>query len=154
MQTLTKMLIKLNEQGRWLPGRIDKPTEKYGIYILLYKNQIIRIGETASGIERIKRGFQQNKKRKNSSAYSWRLDYKNKNLSLQYFPLVNKYFKKPKIRRALEAELTFQIRVYKKKWPIKMSEIHFLENQRKKKLMLEMLKKILVNYKITYNSEV
>ena len=146
--------LNLDSKGKW-PGRQKNSLQKYGIYFLLFKGKIIRVGESASGISRIKKGFREplrkkirNKIRTNYIAYSWRTKYSNRKVLLHYFPLNKSKFKSQKKRRALEAELTFQLRLAMHKWPDSMSEIHFLEKYRKDKDIINNQKKILKHYKI------
>lgn len=125
---------------------------KYGIYLFYYRNKIIRVGETASGFSRIRKGFTQKlklkrngRKKKNYYAYPWRLYYRNKKIKVVYFSLkqLGEQAKKPEIRRAIEAEITYQIRLKTKKWPLRMTEIHFSEELRKKKKIINVVTEIM-----------
>jgi hypothetical protein len=109
---------------------------KYGIYIFYHKNRLIRIGETASGFTRIYKGFSSPLRLKNGKknyyAYSWRQDYRNEKIRVVYFSLdqLDKEAEKPEVRRSIEAEIAFQIRLKSEKWPVRMTEIHFSEKLR------------------------
>jgi hypothetical protein len=128
-----------------------------GIYVISYRRQIIRVGECSSGSRRFRSGFcgrlrimRRGKDCKNYAAYSWRDNYRGKSLTVDYFKLPEA-FGNAALRRALEAELTFQIRLANRRWPRDMSEIHFLERHRKKKLVVKQLRRILAHYRLRYD---
>lgn len=129
-----------------------------GIYVMSHLTQIIRVGESSSGMSRLKKGFRdplrkilRGKERKNYIAYSWRGSYQGKAISVDYFELKDTKYEESGFRRSLEAELTFQFRVAKKAWPAEMSEIHFLERFRKDALLVETATAILKHYGIEYD---
>ena len=132
-----------------------------GIYVMSHSTQIIRVGESSSGIARLKKGFRdplrkmiRGKERKNYIAYSWRGNYRGKAVNVEYFELKDLRYKDNAFRRALEAELTFQFRVARKAWPSEMSEIHFLERFRNDQLLVETASAILKHYGVTYDGSV
>jgi hypothetical protein len=150
----------LDREGRL--GRLRKPdVAKYGIYLIRHGKYVIRVGESSSGFGRIFKGFRQKlrhirrgKERKNYLAYSWRTDYKDQALRADYFPLSSSPFSKDQLRRALEAEITFQLRLARRKWPRNMSEIHFLERYRINKALVRKATEVLAKYGHKYNPAV
>ena len=156
----TTFTLQLNNSGIAKTGDFPK-LSKYGIYFIRSGKRVIRIGECASGNSRLKKGFREplrkvlrGKERTNYIAYSWRTKYKNSKLSVDYFSLDDEKLHEAKLRRALEAEVTFQFRISKKSWPIEMSEIHFLEKCRKNRLVVNTMKKLLEHYGCKYNAMV
>jgi hypothetical protein len=135
--------------------------DKFGIYIISCDNEIVRVGESSSGFARIANGFRQKlrhnrrgRERKNYLAYSWRAEYCSRNLVLDYFPLSPDPFSEDHLRRALEAEITFQFRVTNGAWPRNMSEIHFLERYRCHPSVVAKATEVLQRYSLTYNAAV
>ena len=155
----TTFTLELDEAG--LANAADFPNlKKYGLYVIRYRGQAIRIGECASGNSRLKKGFREplrkvlrGKERKNYIAYHWRSNYARKKVSIDYYELEESIFSNAKFRRALEAELTFQFRLAVKKWPKEMSEIHFLESLRKKSAVTKAVKEVLGNYGHEYDEK-
>lgn len=155
--------ISLDQDGK-LPRfrRNEKPCwDKYGIYVIKHQGQVVRVGESSSGFERIAKGFKQKlrhirsgKERKNYLAYSWRKDYASQLLVLEYFPLPENPFSEAHLRRALEAEVTFQFRIAHRQWPRNMSEIHFLERYRTCGTLVAKATEILRVYGCTYDAAV
>jgi hypothetical protein len=146
-------LVSASEFSTLLPLR--------GIYVISHEKQIIRVGESSSGMSRLKKGFRdplrhtrRGKDRKNYIAYSWRANYLGKPVQVDYFELKDLAFEGNAFRRSLEAELTFQFRVATKSWPIEMSEIHFLERFRKERLIIETTTAILRHYGIDYDATI
>jgi hypothetical protein len=86
-------------------------------------------------------------------AYSWRQRHANKSISVDYFNLEKDPFSDSHIRRALEAEVTFQVRVQAGHWPVEMSEIHFLETYRCHPGVIREATKILQQYGYAYRSD-
>ena len=131
-----------------------------GIYVVSSGKTIIRVGECKSGRKRFKAGFcsplqwmRRGKIRKNYVAYAWRENYRGKSIQIDYFQLSQR-FKDDLLRRALEAELTFQFRLAFRGWPLAMSEIHFLERYRKRRAIVAELRRILAHYNVRYNQSV
>ena len=75
-------------------------------------------------------------------------------LRIDYFPLNASTFSKAHRRRALEAEITFQFRLAHRGWPLRMSEIHFLERYREHKAVVALASRVLTFYGHTYNTTV
>lgn len=149
--------IALNEYG--LLEKIKKPAvSKYGVYVIRQDNNVIRIGESSSGFDRISKGFKQKlrhvrngKEKKNYFAYSWRNNFCNQVLHVDYFTLDEETFGDNHLRRALEAEITFQFRIAVHAWPQSMSEIHFLERYRTHCKLVEKASAIMSHYEHQYN---
>ena len=141
-------------------GKVDKrflTLPRLGIYVISSGRQIIRLGECSSGARRFRDGFcgrlrimRRGKERKNYAAYSWRDNYRASSVTVDYFELPEA-FDNNALRRALEAELTFQLRIAKRRWPRDMSEIHFLERYRKNTAVVKQLRRILTHYRLRYN---
>jgi len=136
-------------------------THNFGIYFIKCDEEIVRVGESQSSYTRIIKGFKnpfrkfiRGKDRKHYMAYPWRTYYPHAILSVDFFELKDPYFKDNSLRRSLEAELTFQLRLYYKKWPIRMCEIHFSEATRTDTLIVTTASEILAHYKIPYAKEV
>jgi len=130
---------------------------RLGIYIISFADEIIRVGECSSGTGRFQSGFcgrlrmiSRGKDRKNYRAYHWRDNYRGKSVTVDYFTLTEA-FSDSALRRALEAELTFQLRIAHRRWPREMSEIHFLERFRKNKILVNQLRRILSYYGLRYD---
>ena len=150
------------EELIWRDKRISKLKEcpgDYGIYVIRKGTEIIRIGETSSGYKRIRSGFNQklrisrnNKEFKNYYAYHWR-DF-HKELFIDFHSISSKIFSENVIRRALEAEITLQLRLNYKKWPVNMTEIHFYEKFRTKSAIIKECKKVLGFYSLEYFSHI
>jgi hypothetical protein len=68
-----------------------------------------------------------------------------------YFALDDEPFADSHLRRALEAEVTFQFRLALKSWPKCMSEIHFLERYRKNAHLVKRGTELLSHYGYSYN---
>lgn len=149
--------VALNEEG--LLGKIEKPAlSKYGIYVIRHGSDVIRIGESSSGFDRISKGFKQKlrhirngKEKKNYLAYSWRVNYRSMVLHVDYFSLEAEPFSEDHLRRALEAEITFQFRIAVRAWPQSMSEIHFLERYRAHHKLVEQASAVMSHYGHQYN---
>jgi hypothetical protein len=146
-------LVPLSEFSTLLPLR--------GIYVMSNSDQIIRVGESSSGMSRLKKGFRDpfrrtigGKDKKNYIAYAWRTNYHGKPVKVDYFELQDLRFDDNYFRRSLEAELTFQFRIAYKRWPREMSEIHFLERFRNDSLLIDTATAILKHYEIDYQSSV
>jgi hypothetical protein len=151
--------LTLDSQGR-LPAMRPRPKlGRYGIYVILHESEIIRVGESSSGFDRIAKGFRERlrhnrrgKERKNYIAYAWRVEYKSQSLVLDYFSVPEDPFSEDHLRRALEAEITFQFRIANRRWPRNMSEIHFLERYRSHKELVSCATDVLAFYGHAYNS--
>jgi hypothetical protein len=149
--------IVLDQDGKL--GKITTPLlSKYGIYVIRQGNNIIRIGESSSGFDRISKGFKQplrhirrGKEKKNYLAYSWRINFTGKTLLVDYFDLNENPFSENHLRRALEAEITFQFRIMLRTWPQHMSEIHFLERYRTHPMLVQQASAVMLNYGHQYN---
>jgi len=94
------------------------------------------------------------KDRKNYIAYDWRRKYLNQALNVDYFALEDARFSDNHFRRALEAEITLQFRVDRKRWPSEMSEVHFLERYRNDPLLVRTARAILSHYGMRYDATV
>lgn len=132
---------------------------KFGIYVFKCDKQVLRVGESSSGFARIRRGLtaplrHRRTNKKNYIAYLWRERYRSMTLGLDYFPLTDARFRENRLRRALEAEVTFQFRLAFRAWPPNMSEIHFLEDYRTNHQLVHEATEILKIYGRTYNSTV
>ena len=134
---------------------------KFGVYVILSGNSVLRVGESSSGALRLSKGFREplrrqlrGKDRKNYIAYAWRERYANQSLTVEYFALKDQRFTDNHFRRALEAEVTFQFRVAKKHWPSEMSEVHFLERFRTDRLLVHTAAAILKKYEVHYDRAV
>ena len=129
-----KSTFKLTKEGK-LPARSNMECEKYGIYAFLYGDQVIRFGESASGFNRIRTGFNHQLYRandkKNYITYHFRERFKNKEIEVRYYS-ENRLLVAPAKRRAIEAELAYQFRVKTGAWPEVMIEIHFSNKMCKK----------------------
>lgn len=149
--------IPLNGDG--ILGKISKPDlPKYGIYVVRNGGEVIRIGESSSGFDRISKGFREKlrhirkgKEKKNYLAYSWRENYRNTTLNVDYFALEAEPFSEDHLRRALEAEVTFQFRIAMRSWPRNMSEIHFLERYRENAGLVDKAAEVMKHYGHEYN---
>ena len=161
--------VELNRKGEWKPRPKTPVVEKNGIYIFTRNKSIIRVGESGSGFKRIVNGFTQalrynvnykngkkvvGKTRKNYSAYSWRKRFADQTIAVDYFGLDHAKFECSHFRRALEAEVTFQIRINKKAWPEAMCEVHFMEKHRQDPLIVSAVTEILQHYQITYDDKI
>jgi hypothetical protein len=102
-----------------------------GIYALFHGGELIRFGETGTGLHRVKRGFtvslETNAEKKNYYAYHFRKRYKGKTLVVRYYPQSSAQLEYQARRRGVEAELAYQFRHRSKNglWPKEMTEIHF-----------------------------
>lgn len=150
--------VQLNKKGMAQSSDFPK-LSKYGLYFIRSGRKVIRVGESASGNGRLKKGFREplrrvirGKERKHYIAYSWRTKYQSRKLSIDYFSLEQETFGDAKLRRALEAEVTFQFRLARKSWPVEMSEIHFLEHYRKESRVVKAMEKILNYYGHKYDA--
>lgn len=152
--------IGLGEDGRL--QRWSKPvTSKYGLYVFRVASEIIRVGETSSGCGRIAKGFRdplrrqlRGKERKNYLAYSWREKLAGRSISVDFFNLDEDPFSDNYLRRSLEAEITFQLRIQMGHWPREMSEIHFLESSRRHPNIIEQASYVLANYHYQYRADI
>lgn len=149
--------LPLDHEGRL--RKIDKPKlSKYGIYVIRFNQEVVRIGESSSGADRIFKGLREplrrtvrGKDRKNYLAYHWRSDFRDASVHADYFSLDDDPFVDSHLRRALEAEVTLQFRLATKAWPKCMSEIHFLERCRTNAHLVKMGVELLSHYGHTYN---
>ena len=150
--------LPLGHDGRL--GTFRRPSvPKYGIYVIRINGEVVRIGESSSGADRIFKGLREplrrilrGKDRKNYLAYHWRTDYCNVSTAADYFALPEDPFADNHLRRALEAEVTVQFRLACKAWPKCMSEIHFLERCRKDANVLAQGTQILAHYGHSYDN--
>ena len=134
---------------------------RFGIYVMWDGADVIRVGECSSGESRLKKGFRdplrrvvRGKDRKNYIAYSWRSKYSGRTVNVDYFELTDPRLSDNYLRRALEAEVTFQFRIAAKRWPREMSEIHFLERFRHDPLLIKTATALLAHYGLTYDAAV
>jgi hypothetical protein len=155
----TSFDVVLDETGRASGPFPTLP--KYGVYLISIGTEVVRVGESSSGASRLIKGFREplrrtlrGKERKNYIAYSWRHKYANGRIRIDYFGLTKPEFVEAAFRRALEAEITFQLRMAHKRWPIDMVEVHFSESHRTKALLTQVAKAILNHYGIAYDHAV
>lgn len=149
--------LPLDHDGRL--RQIDRPKlSKYGIYVIRFNQEVVRIGESSSGADRIIKGLREplrrtirGKDRKNYLAYHWRDEFRDASVHADYFSLDDDPFSDSHLRRALEAEITFQFRLATKAWPKCMSEIHFLERCRTNPHLVKRGVELLSHYGHTYN---
>jgi hypothetical protein len=152
--------IKLNQKGElqiW-----SKPiTSKYGLYVFRAASEIIRVGETSSGCARISKGFKEKlrrrlrgKERKNYLAYSWREKYSGTSIFVDFLNLDDDPFSDNYLRRSLEAEVTFQLRIHMGHWPREMSEIHFQERSRCHPCVIQQVSKVVASYGYHYRADI
>lgn len=134
---------------------------KYGVYVIRRNKEVLRVGESSSGLGRIIKGFKEplrkmsrGKIRKNYMAYHWRVDYPKAQLEVDYFNLSATDFSDNHLRRALEAEITFQFRISNRAWPREMSEIHFLERFRQHTIITSVTTAVLKNYGLVFSSNI
>jgi hypothetical protein len=152
--------LKLNEIGE-LQSWLKPATSKFGLYVFRASSEIIRVGETSSGCARISKGFKQplrrslrGKVRKNYLAYSWREKFPNTSIWVDFFDLMEDPFSDSYLRRSLEAEITFQLRIHMKHWPREMSEIHFQERSRLLPSVVEQANSVLQSYGYQYRADI
>jgi hypothetical protein len=162
VSSITPMMLTfelpLNHEGRL--QKIARPKlSKYGIYVIRLEQDVIRIGESSSGVDRIVKGLREplrrilrGKDRKNYLAYHWRSDFSNMSIHADYFELNDDQFSDNHLRRALEAEVTFQFRLAMQAWPRCMSEIHFLERCRQNEHLVLRATELLSHYELQYKS--
>ena len=150
-------VLPLDHEGR-LQKIATPKLSKYGIYVIRHEQDVIRIGESSSGVDRIVKGLREplrkilrGKDRKNYLAYHWRPDFSNESIHADYFELNDDPFSDNHLRRALEAEVTFQFRLALQAWPRCMSEIHFLERYRRNEHLVQKATELLLNYGHQYN---
>lgn len=151
--------IVLDDEGVLPPWK--KPvTSKYGLYVFVSGVEIMRIGESSSGCDRIVKGFRQSlrhirrgKERKNYLAYSWRVHQAGQPIQIIYFNLDDEPFADNHLRRALEAEITFQVRFHTGHWPRFMSEIHFLECHREHPDVVREASRVLSHFGFNYRPD-
>jgi hypothetical protein len=156
----TSFELPLDADGRL--KKIKMPAvSKYGIYIIRLDKEIVRVGESSSGAVRIVKGLREplrrirkGKDRKNYLAYHWRAEYRNSSIYADYFPLDDNPFSDNHLRRALEAEVTLQLRLALRAWPKCMSEIHFLERCSKDNFLVKVGVSLLAHYGHKYNHDV
>ena len=124
----TSTKFTLTSEGK-LPRGSSLDCEPNGIYVFLVKNELVRFGESGSGFERIRKGFNNQLYKKNGKknyiAYLFRHGLKNKELEVRYYSVNGKLLSEPEKRRVVEAELAYQFRKEKGNWPRLMIEIHF-----------------------------
>ena len=129
----------LTSEGK-LPRGSSLNCEQNGIYVFMLDNEVVRFGESGSGFERIKKGFNhqlyKRNGKKNYIAYHFRQDLKNKELEVRYYSVSGGLLSEPEKRRGVEAELAYQFRKGKGKWPRLMIEIHFSNKMSKAKIDL------------------
>jgi hypothetical protein len=152
--------LNVNDDGKVITAEF-RTLPKIGLYVISHANEICRIGECSSGAQRLKKGFQEQlrhmrrgKERKNYIAYSWRGNYRGCRIRVEYFELKHERFLDAHFRRALEAEVTFQVRIAKNAWPRDMSEIHFLERFRRDPLLESSARGVLAHFNIEYVTHV
>jgi hypothetical protein len=151
--------ITLNESG--VAATLRTPaTEKWGVYVFRSGQEIVRVGETGSGCVRIAKGLKERlrhtrrgKDRKNYLAYSWREHHCGERLHVDFFA-PEEPFQDNHLRRALEAEITFQMRLWLGHWPKYMSEIHFLERYRQDPRVIQAASGVLAAYGWSYRSDI
>ncbi|MCK5921369.1 MAG: hypothetical protein KAG66_10540, partial [Methylococcales bacterium] len=97
------------------------------------------------------RHIRKGRDKKNYLAYSWRDNYRNTTLNVDYFTLEAEPFSENHSRRALEAEITFQFRIAMRSWPRNMSEIHFLERYRENVVLVAKAAEVSKHYGHKYN---
>jgi len=156
--SLTSLTVMLNQQVT--ASTSDFSTlPRFGVYVILSGNKVLRVGESSSGETRLLKGFRdpfrrvvRKKDRKNYIAYAWRTNYAGKKLRVDYFELGDQRFADNHFRRALEAEVTFQFRIAQKYWPLEMSEVHFLEVHRTDGLLVKTATAILSHYAVRYDA--
>ena len=156
--TMQTVELTLDHDGRL--KKIVRPNfSKYGIYIIRIDKEVIRIGESSSGFDRIVKGFREplrkilrGKDRKNYLAYSFRPNFANMSIHVDYFELNADQFHDNFLRRALEAEVTFQFRLALQAWPKCMSEIHFLESCRQQPVLVKRATELLSHYEYKYQA--
>jgi hypothetical protein len=133
--------VRLGKHGRLEDGPSGPMREIVCIYVFIYQNKIIYVGETTKGFNRIRKGLKLPLRRRNRLAYKWRKRYPRKNLAIVLFELPKRKFagqnsqESQQWRRALEAEIVFKLRRRYGQWPKAMTEIHFNEKLRKRKLV-------------------
>lgn len=152
--------IGLDEEGK-LRSWTKPSVSKYGLYVFRVGSEIIRIGETSSGCARIAKGFKEplrrrlrGKERKNYLAYSWREGRAGASISVDFCNLEEVPFSDNYLRRSLEAEITFQLRLHMGHWPREMSEIHFQEHSRQHPSIVQQASLILKHYGYSYRIDV
>lgn len=118
--------FKLTAEGK-LTKSSDMECGKFGIYAFLHRGKVIRFGESASGFDRIRKGFNNQLYKaggkKNYIAYHFRDQFKSEEIEIRYYS--SKGLEIPEERRAIEAELAYQFRTKTGSWPNVMIEIHF-----------------------------
>ena len=116
-----------------------------GIYALIVDEAVVRFGESGTGFERIRNGFNHQlyraNKKKNYHAYHFREQINNKKIEVRYYSVKGKTLHTPNSRRAVEAELAYQFRARTSMWPKYMVEIHFYNamSTAQKKLVADIL---------------
>jgi hypothetical protein len=75
----TSFVLNVDSDGVVAASEFSTLLPLCGIYVMLHSAQIIRVGESSSGMSRLKKGFRdplrrmlRGKERKNYIAYSWR----------------------------------------------------------------------------------
>lgn len=157
---MVRFEVALDQDGR-LPQWSKPVLEKHGLYVFRSGTDILRIGESSSGCARIVKGFREplrkllrGKERKNYLAYAWRLKHAGRSLTVDFFNLPEQPFADSYLRRSLEAEVTFQLRIAMKYWPREMSEIHFLEKSRTHPDVVAQATRVLQEYGYSYNGDI
>ncbi len=124
----------LTKDGK-LPKNCSMMCPINGIYAFLIDNEVVRFGESGSGFNRIRKGFNhqlyKSNNKKNYIAYHFREKLKSKKLEIRYYSIKRESLSKPESRRAIEAELAYQYRYRTGAWPKFMIEIHFFNKMNK-----------------------
>lgn len=149
--------LSLDAEGK-APAACFPVVSRFGIYTFFFEALLLRVGESSSGSGRIKKGFRdplrrniRKLERKNYIAYSWRKNYANQTLRVDFFELTEESFSDALMRRALEAEVTFQFRIFNRSWPVEMSEVHFLERLREVPAIVAAASSVLGHYGIAFD---
>jgi len=136
--TIVREVINLNDDGSctdFSHADLQRLREAcdgtaFAIYVLREGARILYVGETAQGPIRAKGGFKE--AYSGTRSYSWRRDedLRGRQIELLVFSdlATSNVFAEQRARRALEAEVTLEIRLRTGSWPAKMTEIHFSES--------------------------
>ena len=147
MKKRLTVTIRLDNKSGRIAEVNDNPkgqlTKKFPcVYAISYRNCIVRFGEASAGYSRIRSGFNQELCHKNNKrnyyAYKWREHYRGKKLELVVCSLPERFGDAndgSRWRRALEAELAWEFRKLHGGWPTAITEIHFDEQLRKKRII-------------------
>jgi len=93
------------------------------VYVITYRNKVVYVGEAGNGVERIRKGLRHSIKQ--SIAYKWRDRLSGRNPILQCY-VFDGFGKRlnlsdPRRRKALEADLAYQLRKRIGAWPAMLS---------------------------------